>query len=462
MGFLAVLVVLAVGCPLSFAAQPASFLNLDLRQDRYLSEVQHSAQESNFTQISAQLKLEPKTRRWLTYKIDGRAQGALNAKGESYVGVPEIYSATDTGPVQVTVGRRRRTWSRLDEQFHLGVWQPELRWDYLAPEQQGLTGLFVQAKASESLRFTLFGSYVNIPDQGPQYRLENGQFKSSNRWFQQPSGAFGLFKDTPYATDAPLFFDIDRPSNEDLFLNPSLGVGMDYDAESGYFLHTNYAYKPRNQIHLGLEGVANLGGRAPVEVNAIIHPKIIMHHVATVETGFDGQDQRAFVSLTAERPERSGFPSAYEEAPLDDVVIAGAAYQHYAGSWFLRRPSWLQYSYMRVFAVGSKSKESALQQDDLQSSLDRYPLKSVAALDWKIRLAEKASNRVEWTNRYWYSPPEQGGWLSSHLDWSQGALTWRLGADVLGSRVEPRSRDAGLFTRYRTNDRFFGGVSYVF
>jgi len=464
MGLLAVLAAFAVGSPLASGATSASYLNLDLRQDRFLGEVQHSAQESNFTQINSRLNLEPKRQRTASYKLNARAQGAFEAKNESYFGVPEAYGALNWEWFDATLGRRKRTWSRLDEQFHLGIWQPELRWDYLQPEQQGLTGLFVGLPVSKTLRFHFFGSIVNVPDQGPQYRLEGGRFQSSNRWFQQPSGALGLFSNTPFASSAPLYFDVDRPSNQKLFMNPSLAVGMDYRSESGYFLNTNYAYKPRNQIHLGLEcaNCANLGGSAPVEVTAVIHPKIIMHHVATLETGFERQDDRGFLSATVERPDRSGFPDSYEEAPLDDAFIAGAAYQHYAGSWILGRPSWLQYSYLRVFEIGTKSKASSLKEDEVQSSLDRYPLKDVAALDWKIRLAEKASNRLHWTNRYWYSIPEQGGWLSSYLELDQGALSWLVGADILGSSVSTQSKDAGLFTRYRANDRVFGGVSYVF
>ena len=41
----------------------ASYLDLNLKQNRYLGEAQHSAQTSNYTFISGQLNLEKQTER---------------------------------------------------------------------------------------------------------------------------------------------------------------------------------------------------------------------------------------------------------------------------------------------------------------------------------------------------------------------------------------------------------------
>lgn len=129
----------------------------------------------------------------------------------------------------------------------------------------------------------------------------------------------------------------------------------------------------------------------------------------------DRVDDRGWFSLTAELPNRSGFPEAYEEALLDDVLISGMAYQHYLGDWIGRRPSWLQLSYWRVFDLTEKGQGGVLKEDQVKSSLDRYPLRNVAALDWKIRLSQKSSSRLHWMNRYQYSIPEEGG--GYRLNW---------------------------------------------
>jgi hypothetical protein len=100
--------------------------------------------------------------------------------------------------------------------------------------------------------------------------------------------------------------------------------------------------------------------------------------------------------------------------------------------------------------------------DDVRSSFDRYPYSEIAAIDWRLLLMQSQSNRLHWRNRYSYSVPERGGWLSSTLEWAHGAVSYTFGMDVLGAAVDPDSAEAGLFSRYRANDRVFGGISYVF
>ena len=468
MGNLLILAVLAMGS-LSVSAQstagPAkTAAKFGLRQQRFIGEVQNPNQFANYTQFGANFNLEPENPRFFSYKVSALAEGTFEARQELYAGVPEAYLESFNPHLRFSVGRKRRTWSRLDEQFYLGLWQPQLRWDYLAPQQQGLTGLFVDWNISSNWRLSFFTSQVNLPDQGPQYRLNDGKFSSMNRWFQEPNSRVSLFGGTSYASEAPLYYQIDTPPYDELFLQSSFALGLAYDSASGFWTHFNLAYKPRNQIHLGMEctNCGNVGGTTPLEITATIHPKIVKHLLASWEMGFDRVDDRGWFSVSGELPSASGFPEDYEEGALNRMVVAGAAYQHFVGSWLGGRPSWLQYSYMRLFEFPQASPSTLVTSDQVQSSLDRFAFRNLAALDWKIRLSQRASHRLHWTCRYQYSIPERGGWLSSSLDWTQGPLNWNFGLDILGSGVDASSSRAGLFTRYRSNDRVFGGVTYVF
>ncbi len=189
----------------SFAKSGASYLDLNLQQNRYLGGVQHSAQSSNYTLLAADLNLEHESK-GLRAKFNPVGQGAFEYQDEFYFGVPEIYiEPKRLAPgFSMAVGRQKRHWSRLDEEFNLGIWQPQLRWDYLNPTQEGLTGLFFDLKVSESWKVTFFTSPLNIPDQGPQFKLREGQFESSNRWFVQPQSRLQLFNGTRFADDVPL------------------------------------------------------------------------------------------------------------------------------------------------------------------------------------------------------------------------------------------------------------------
>jgi hypothetical protein len=199
----------------------------------------------------------------------------------------------------------------------------------------------------------------------------------------------------------------------------------------------------------------------PLQVDAVIHPVVIKHNVITMETGFDRIDDRGYVSVTGDFPNSSGFPTTYFESPLDSMLIAGGAYQYYLYRW-VGVPTWVKVAYLKVFDVHSADKQALVQSDQVQSSLDRYPYRELAAIEGKIFLRQRHLNHIQVSTRYSYSIPEKGGWLSANLEWAEGPWTWTLGLDFLGSDTMPSSPNAGLFTRYRSNDRVYGGLGYVF
>lgn len=450
----------------SFAERGASYLDLNLQQNRYLGGVQHSAQTSNYTLLAADLNLEHESK-GLRAKLNPVGQGAFEFQDELYFGVPEAYiEPRRMAPgFSMTVGREKRHWSRVDEEFNLGIWQPQLRWDYLNPVQQGLTGLFFDLKFSESLNVTLFTSPVSIPDQGPQFKLREGRFESSNRWFVQPQSRLQMFQGTRFSDEVPLYFELDKPAEEEMIMHSSFGMAVNYKPEeTPFFVQASYAYKPRNQIHLGIEcaNCVNIGADpAPVEITALIHPKIVKHHVATLEGGFNRVDDQGWVSVTGDVPNSSGMPESYEEAPLNKSIVAGIGYRRFIRG-LVRRPSWIGVSYMRMWEFKEKRSGGLVPDDQVESSLDRYKFEQVAAFDWTIQLTQMFHSRLNLRNRYQYSLPEKGGWLSSGLEWEKGPVTMQVGVDILGSDVDPNSTDAGLYSRYRSNDRVFAGMNYVF
>jgi hypothetical protein len=446
-----------------YAAEAGRYLELSLKQDHYLGEGQTSTQPANYTFATVDLNLENDTRN-LHYKFNPIVQDAIGVQNEFYVGVPELYIQ----PIQMdngfalTVGRQKRMWSRLDEEFNLGVWQPQLRWDYLQPMQQGLIGIFFDFPLDNNFRLTLFTSPLYLPDQGPNYALDNGQFTSNNRWFSPPQSRVQLFGDAGVTDATPLFFQIDRPAEEKIIMNSSFGIGLAYqDSGSPFWISLNWAYKPQNQLHLGVEcsNCLNISGSS--EVTLIIHPEVVKDHVVTLETGFDAADDKGYISLTGDFPNESDFPDRYIESPLDSEAIAGAAYEHSIAS-VIGLPSWLKASYMKVFDIQSRDKKGLVDSEAIHSSLDRYPYRELASVEWKMTAFQKLKNRIDVKTRYSYSVPEKGGWLALAGDWCLGSMTWTLGADVIGSGVSDDSANAGLFTKYRSNDRIYGGASYVF
>ena len=145
------------------------------------------------------------------------------------------------------------------------------------------------------------------------------------------------------------------------------------------------------------------------EITAVIHPRIVKHNVLTWEGGFDRVDDKGWLSLTGDGPVAlRAFPTPTPRVRLNSLVIAGFGYQHYVRPWF-GVPSWLEYSYMRVFEFKRKTAAGLVPDDSVQSSLDRYPYTEIAAIDWKILFLQRQVDRLHWRNRYTYSFPERGG-----------------------------------------------------
>lgn len=441
----------------SDTASEHSLIKVDLSQQQYAGDGQTEAQRRQYTNVGFDADLKGK---WagLGAGFHGIYQGTIQSGDEQYVGIPEAYigeAKSDEMGIRWTVGRQKRHWSYLDEEFGMGIWQPQLRWDYLNPIQQGLTGLFFDFASTKTVSLSFFASSVFLPDQGPNFRLQDGQFVSNNRWFWSPRLTAHLFNQHP-----PVSYALDMPNVSDVVFQPSLGTQLRFESHSSpWWGQVAYAYKPMNQMHLGYEckQCVPLGNLSP---QATIHPSVLMHRVATAEAGFKDDNQRGWLSVTSDIPTSPKGPTEWAQSNYDDVIFAGASYAHYMA--LLRRPGWLKVSYLRAFEKQRPLPVNSLMDGPVESSLDRYPYREIVAIDWEWVLKQTAKNQLNWRTRYTYSIPERGSWISSQLWLRQEKWSWNLSLDLLGSEIDPASSQAGLFTRYRENDRFMGGVSYVF
>lgn len=434
-----------------------SEIKINLEQQQYATDGQTEFQRRQYTNLGVDVDLRTSSK-GLGGAFHGIYQGTLQSGSEQYVGIPEAYfgeAKSDAMGIRWTVGRQKRQWSRFDEEFGMGIWQPQLRWDYLNPIQQGLTGLFFDFAPTRSVSLSFFASSLFLPDQGPNFHLKDGQFVSNNRWFWSPRTNVHLFNQ-----NSPASYNLDMPAVSDVVFQPSLGGMLRFESKSTpWWAQVAYAYKPMNQMHLGYEcsQCVALGNLSP---QATIHPSVLMHRVATAEFGIQDENQRGWVSVTSDVPTSPKGPPEWAQSSYSDVIFAGASYAHYMS--LFQRPGWLKVSYLRAFEKQQPLQPNSLMDERVESSLDRYPYQQIAAVEWEWVLSQTIKNQVNWRTRYTYSIPERGSWISSQLWLRQDKWSWNLSLDLLGSEIDPTSSQAGLFTRYRENDRFTGGVSYVF
>ena len=413
-------------------------------------------QRQEYTNLGLDVELRS-TNKTLDMGAQGIYQGTVQSSQEQYFGLPELYigeARSNGAGFRLTVGRQKRHWSYFDEEFGMGIWQPQLRWDYLDPIQQGLTGLFVDVDLGHSLALTFFTSSVFLPDQGPNFQLVDGQFQSENRWFWAPrtNVLFGR-------SESQMSYVLDRPSTNDVVFQPSVGGQMRFQQQgSPFWAQASYAYMPMNQMHLAFD-CPQCTDLVSMNVEATIHPMVLRHRVATLETGLEDDQQKGWLSATLDVPDSPSGPAQWIQSSTNQVLFVGGSYQHFLP--LFNHPGWLKASYLKAIQT-SQTPANILGQQWEESSLDRYPYQEVSAVEWNWLLLQRATSQLSWRTRYTYSFPDQGGWLSTQVWLSQKKWTWNLGIDLLGSSIDPYSANAGLFSRYRENGRATGGLSYAF
>ncbi len=443
-----------------FASPAYGDLQVQLLQSQYLSEVQNSSQTNSYSSFAARLDQKWGSLDNWSSKLEMISLGSVDGSEQVYFAGPEAYveKASDLSQgLRVTLGRKRLKWSEFDQEWRLGIWQPYVRWDYLHPHDQGLIGAFL-GYGRNLTQVTAFASPVFLPDQGPHFETKNGEFHSSNRWFRQPQNRHLILDQ-----ERRLNYELDRPSTDATVFHPSFGLNILVGPQTdGFYLRTSFADKPINQIHLGIEGYHSLARTDRfLESIAKVHPMVARHTVTSVEAGWENDDAHAYISLTEEHPHHPSVPAEWEESSLYDSRFFGLSFAHrlpFEGF----RGHWIKAGFMNLSEIIPPSS-LGVPEDNLESSLDRYPYQQVLSFEWTARFQEKISRDVSMSLRYLYSIPERGSLLSVKVEYLvERRLRWDLGVDVLGAEISPDDENSGLMSLYRNNDRVIGGVTYVF
>ncbi len=427
-----------------------------MRQTEYLGEAPDPAQPDRIYSFTGQYKIQSRLGTMFPYAADIKLISAERESEKPYLSVPNFYTGySQQGvPIEVYVGRKTEEWSALDEQWKLGVWQPMARWDYIHPESLGLTGAFVKLGKS-SVRVRLFATPFFLPDQGPNFELKDGHFQSNNRWFWSPQTEIGVL-----SQPSNIFFDLNRPSEGEVIQHAGFGASLDLGTgRRGAWARFSYAQKPRNQLHLGIDGQLQIFKEGRTQVT--IHPEVVYHDVATVEAGWKSRDLSLWGSITHDQPRDPDLPEDWVQSELKEIYIFGGLLEH-----SLRFIGWnrsrLRYSYMQI-DEGKDFANTSLLGGTVDSSLDRFMFKKVFSTEWVQRFEFTRHFFMRSGIKYLYSIPDDAGLFSLKTEFLIGPhFILDLSADVLGASEKADEAGTGLMTRYRSNDRIAMGLTYVF
>lgn len=427
-----------------------------MRQTEYLAEASDPTQPNRIYSFTGRYKIKSEIYDVIPYETDIKLISAERESEKPYLSVPNFYmgySERDT-PVEIYLGRKIEEWSAFDEQWKLGVWQPIARWDYIHPETLGLTGAFLKI-GKQDVRLRMFATPFFLPDQGPNFELEDGQFKSNNRWFWTPQSEIGVL-----AQPSKLYFQLARPSEADVINHSGFGVSLDLGkAHRGYWARLSYAQKPRNQLHLGIDGQLQISKQGKTQVT--IYPEVVYHDVTTAEAGWKSRDLSLWGSVTHDKPIDPDLPQDWVQSELREIYIYGGMLEHSLAflGW---KNSRLRYSYMQI-DKGEDLGSTSLLGGSVDSSLDRFMFEKVFSTEWVQSLRMGPRFGMRYGIKYMYSIPDDAGLFSLKTELLLGSqFIVDFSADVLGASEKADEAGTGLMTRYRTNDRVAVGVTYVF
>lgn len=458
--FVAVAVAIALSCVLSATAL-AQNISIGLSQSQYVTDSTASNQTNAYSNVLPSVQGEGFfLKGFLKGKADLHAVVPLSNDDDFNLWFPEMYgqvgdikpSPNSDSTLVFTFGRKKEEWSRLDEEWGLGLWQPEFRWDYVRPQQMGLTGLFIESRRRD-VSFLAFVSGIHLPDQQANFKVVDGKLVSSSRWFRPPISSLQIQQD-----DRDIMYDVDKPKVSEVIFNPSVGFAIQTgDRETGPWAGFAIADKPANQFHVAIEtkGINNLNAG---NIQPIIRPSLIRHKLATAEAGLQGERTGVYVSATAERFDKPNLPEMWEQTPLRDSNYYGAGISRNTRILNTRT---LVYSGF-VYRDEKKETDSGLMSAQLSSSTQKMSFERL----WSIgaRYPVYPQRHIKWSSelKYTYSFSDKGEWLSGQIGYSP-EVNWRVyfGFDVFGAPDEFDGVQS-FISKYRDNDRIEGGLSHVF
>jgi hypothetical protein len=366
----------------------------------------------------------------------------------------------------VTLGRELHSWSRLDDEWQLGIWQPRFRWDYLHPMTVGLTGAFAHVDAGP-VHLTGFASPIFIPERGASIDAAGGALSSASPWFISPPRVAtlgGVATDVNYALAVPALREI--------VLHPSFALGARIGGQEGLWLGVAAARKPMNQLAYGVSGFYAL---EPQAIEATIHPRVLEHELVTVEGGYERAGYSAWLSFLLERPLRDDTPGDWttQEFSVARVVSPGVSLP-------LGRDSSLALSYLWVSGGNAPDQSGTSGGGGLSTGTpgsqsifeDRYPFSNALRVrgrtsmagPWHRRLSGESSVLFGRGGQSPVSGQGQGLIWSTELRLAEEdarGFAIGVGADILAAQADSQNND-DFISQYRSNQEFHAGVSYGF
>lgn len=420
---------------------------------QYFTEVPETPDLTRSQFLSAELRGEGSWNSAIGYRLDASA-GTFFRRSQSDIAVKEAHLGGRIGSrLSWQLGRRHEVWSELDSRWQLGLWQPKFAIDALRSQEQGLTGLFAHLE-QPSFRLSGFVTPVFVPTMGPSIREEGGALVSDSRWYRQPSSNYSFSNRLN-----TISYRLDIPEMWRLVGNPGSGLAARWGREDrGAWARAGWAYKPVNELLLKRQ---NFKAVSEDRVDVTVSPDVTYHRVTSTDVGYRFSDVGASVSYVEDDP--------FEKRPDPEWTIqklkplrAYSAQLDWDLHKIFSRTLRLRLDYLKVEGGGIEDIQSDGSGDDFTLFDHRTQFTDAVSLSLEGDLGRVRNRPLVGRWRYLYDGDQMGSMINTEVQYSP-AQQWAVvvGADILGVEDESK-RPSGFLNQFRANDRFYGGMTYVF
>ncbi len=457
----------AVAAPPAEVEDPTR-VYLNINHESYFARKQFLFGEQNYTNLVGRLKGHHYSEGYISGFNFG-AMTSLTVKEytgvhltEAYIGIRQ--SEIDMLPTESVIGTKLMPWSKLDADWGLGMWQPMKRWDFLHPEQEGLTGVFLSWQGQYG-SLVLFGSGIFQPEQGAFFKIKNRHLTSSSPWFSEPADYANITGGGP---NSEILYTLNLPDTFDIILRSSAGGMLTIgQLEEGGWAKVGYIYKPRNRLHLPFTGVVLANPTADVDIQ--IYPRVEYHHLGSFDVGYTARgDEDGEVSIMAfamihESPVDSTVETTVNRQFLDPLTMISPSFETRVNNFIFPTFS-VRTSYLKQVKGGMRATGPLVTAQSNPEEFFGYrsDFTNAFVLGLGAGLLKSETKKLEASVRWIEEFDQRASLLMLELRYEPSQnLGFMVAGDFLGSRA-PETDNSGLLAKFRGNDRIIGGIAYAF
>lgn len=419
----------------------------DLRNDSFVSPDFEGSDRPNYQMVGARVLTTSASKE--SFVVDVSGSVAVGAPIMNYFTANQLYfDSAPTEKSKLIFGRMIHSWSDMDDRWKTGLIQPVFKWNPLSPETQGLTGVFwLQDKGDWEV--TLYASPIFLPDQGPSFDLDNGQFVRGNPWFHRPPESIRILSEV-----VKIDYQFQKPNESQIILQSNYGAqAILHPKDAKYRFEFMHVYKPMNQIVLGYDGFYQI----PKSLGVVqLEPATYYHSVTGLQGQIGDEKIRAVYSILYDRPDTDAkFESKWTYPTFDPAFIHSLGFD--VGN--LKRK--LSLGYMRV--SGGDVTETGELADPTRPSISmHYPYREAWQVSYFQRFSLPRGQSLEAKMSYKRSPLNEFEILDLNAEYRLSAL-WSFSAK--GSLVAASDlsfENQNEISQFRNNDQVMFGATYAF